>query len=634
MTSPPISLSGVYQGDNGQTFLVTQGITGYTLVAGKQCLFRLFLDAQQLTQVDTVTFRASSPGLNQPDATFTSQSQLIVETGTPNGPSVGLIIPGFAFPKAGNYSVTLSAQNAVSAVLQHTSFDLTFQPTKDLRLLVTFLFHEGVFAPTTTWYTDIERSMLRLGSMFPVRDGVQNSLNGDTSNGLRYLIDNPCDGYTSGYYDCVYGQTRQMNASIGDHIDVTVEFRPGLYYPDWNPPGDPAPGGNSGRPPAPYSDLRRASCVAGRWQGLEMTAGCVAQEIGHNFGLEPPTSPHYQDPNDPGHSKDPFITDPYAYDFVNLRLYNRPIGDTMNNTGGGAWQGADAVAFNTYDWEYLRGGLDGKSGFMALDSTGSESGTIGVLGYSESGDGILGESDSGDGMLGKSESGSGVFGESNSGDGLAGLSQTGIGVSGVSGKSIGVVGISNGVGVFGIGGTLSGQFIGDVDISGTLTKGGGGFKIDHPLDPANKYLLHSFVESPDMKNVYDGEVVLDTNGEAIVHLPAWFETLNRAFHYQLTPIGAPGPNLYIAEEINDHRFKIAGGSSAMRVCWQVTGIRQDAWAQANRLVVEKDKPADERDYYLHPEAHGHHPERNVGKARHPEILRRFVENRQETTEEG
>ncbi len=138
-------------------------------------------------------------------------------------------------------------------------------------------------------------------------------------------------------------------------------------------------------------------------------------------------------------------------------------------------------------------------------------------------------------MLGKSESGSGAFGESHSGDGLAGLSQTGIGVSGVSGKSIGVVGISNGVGVLGIGGTLSGQFIGDVDISGTLTKGGGGFKIDHPLDPANKYLLHSFVESPDMKNVYDGEVVLDTTGEAIVHLPAWFETLNRAFHYQLTP---------------------------------------------------------------------------------------------------
>ena len=96
----------------------------------------------------------------------------------------------------------------------------------------------------------------------------------------------------------------------------------------------------------------------------------------------------------------------------------------------------------------------------------------------------------------------------------------------------------------------------------------------------------------------------------------------------------PAQHLYIVEEINDHRFKIAGGSPAMRVCWQVTGIRQDAWAQANRLVAEQDKPADEQDYYLHPETHGHYPERNVGKARHPAILRRFVENRQETIEEG
>ncbi len=618
MTSPPITLSGLYQGDNGQSLLVTQGLTGYTLVAGKQCLFRLFLDAQTLAQVDTVTFRASSPGLHQPDATFTSQADVIVEANAPNGPSVGMIVPGSAFPKAGDYTITLSAQSSISAVLQHTSFDLSFFPTQDLRLLVAFLIHEGVFGPTTIWYTDIERSMLRLGSMLPVRDGVQPRLNGDTSNGLRYVIGNPCDGYTSGYYDCVYGQTRQINAMQGDHVDVTVEFRPGLYAPDWNPPGDPSPGGNSGRPPAPYSDLRRASCVAGRWQGLEMTAGCIAQELGHNFGLEPPTSPHYQDPNDSGHSKDPFIDDPFAYDFVNRRLYNRPVGDAMNNTGGGDWQGADLVAYNAYDWEYLRGGLDGTGGFMSLGSTGSQTPVINVHGVSEAGYGVFGESTDGDG----------VFGESISGDGLAGLSSTGIGVSGVSGQRIGVVGLSNGVGVLGLGGTLSGQFIGNVDVSGTLTKGGGGFKIDHPLDPANRYLLHSFVESPDMKNVYDGEVTLDANGEAIIYLPAWFETLNSAFHYQLTPVGAPGPNLHIAEEIRDHRFKIAGGSPAMRVCWQVTGIRQDAWARANRLVVEQDKPVDERDRYLHPQEHGHVSERSVGDARYPDILRRFRENEQ------
>jgi len=98
------------------------------------------------------------------------------------------------------------------------------------------------------------------------------------------------------------------------------------------------------------------------------------------------------------------------------------------------------------------------------------------------------------------------------------------------------------------------------------------FKIDHPLDPANRYLHHSFVESPDMKNVYDGVVVLDDNGEAEIELPDWFSALNKDFRYQLTAIGAPGSNLYIAEEIsgvttnnnNNSRFKVAGGTSGMK----------------------------------------------------------------------
>ena len=58
-----------------------------------------------------------------------------------------------------------------------------------------------------------------------------------------------------------------------------------------------------------------------------------------------------------------------------------------------------------------------------------------------------------------------------------------------------------------------------MDVDGKLSKAGGSFKIDHPLDPANKYLYHSFVESPDMMNIYNGNATLDGNGEAVIQIP-------------------------------------------------------------------------------------------------------------------
>ena len=147
------------------------------------------------------------------------------------------------------------------------------------------------------------------------------------------------------------------------------------------------------------------------------------------------------------------------------------------------------------------------------------------------------------------------------------------------------------------------QISDDLYVAGTLSKSAGSFMIDHPLDPANKYLSHSFVESPDMKNVYDGVVTLDTAGEATVEMPEWFGALNRDFRYQLTCIGGFAP-VYIAEEIADNRFRIAGGTPEMKVSWQVTGIRQDAYANAHRIPVEEDKPEDERGKYAFPALFG------------------------------
>jgi hypothetical protein len=159
-------------------------------------------------------------------------------------------------------------------------------------------------------------------------------------------------------------------------------------------------------------------------------------------------------------------------------------------------------------------------------------------------------------------------------------------------------------GVAGEATATAGRFTGNVVVTGTLTKGGGSFKIDHPLDPRNKYLYHSFVESPDMKNIYDGVATLDDIGEAVVELPEWFEALNRDFRYQLTAIGAPSPEIHVAEKINDNRFRIAGGRPGAEVSWQVTGIRQDAFANANRVPLEEVKSERERGTYLHPAAFG------------------------------
>ena len=147
------------------------------------------------------------------------------------------------------------------------------------------------------------------------------------------------------------------------------------------------------------------------------------------------------------------------------------------------------------------------------------------------------------------------------------------------------------------------DFFGPVNCHDALTKPIGSFKIDHPLDPENKYLFHSFVESPDMMNIYNGNATLDARGEAWVELPHWFEALNKDFRYQLTCIGGFAP-VYIAEKISGNRFKIAGGSAELEVSWQVTGVRHDAYADAHRIQVEQEKKPEDRGKYLYPKELG------------------------------
>jgi hypothetical protein len=196
-------------------------------------------------------------------------------------------------------------------------------------------------------------------------------------------------------------------------------------------------------------------------------------------------------------------------------------------------------------------------------------------------------------------------------------------------KSYGVYGTAAGPGKnYGVYGFVVGEapnnyagyFDGDVYCTGTLNAQTKLFRIDHPLDPSNKYLQHSCVESPDMMDIYNGNVVLDEAGEAWVEMPDWFEALNRDFRYQLTCIGGFAP-VYVAEEVANNEFKIAGGTPGLKVSWQVTGIRHDPYAEAHRPQVEEEKPEGERGLYVHPELYGQPESMGVGHRHRPDQQR-------------
>src|SRR5262249_6427034 len=121
--------------------------------------------------------------------------------------------------------------------------------------------------------------------------------------------------------------------------------------------------------------------------------------------------------------------------------------------------------------------------------------------------------------------------------------------------------------------------------------------------PANKYLYSSAVESPDMLDIYNGNVTTDANGEAVVTLPDYFEALNRDFRYELTPIGQFAQAI-VWQEIKGNRFVIKTDKPGVKVSWMVTGIRNAPYSQQQAVTPEVPKPAGEQGTYLHPGAYG------------------------------
>jgi len=265
--------------------------------------------------------------------------------------------------------------------------------------------------------------------------------------------------------------------------------------------------------------------------------------------------------------------------------------------------------------------------------TASPGAQLGVVASSNAGPGVY--SQGGSATPGSGQNGSdGIDSYGNTGDG-AGNGGTGGLFSGGSAGSTGLIG--EGIVVYGgtteCVGTTCFPLNYAADIQGTLFVKNGSYQpaasmyIDHPLDPANKYLSHSTIESSEMKNIYDGNVTTDASGEAVVELPDWFEALNRDFRYQLTTIGQPA-QAWIASKISNHSFTIKTDKPNVEISWQVTGIRQDAWANAHRTPVEQQKNEKERGHYLHPELYGAPEEMGIEWARNPGMMKKVKEARQ------
>jgi hypothetical protein len=252
----------------------------------------------------------------------------------------------------------------------------------------------------------------------------------------------------------------------------------------------------------------------------------------------------------------------------------------------------------------------------ATATTGFSFGVIGINSSTTGGYGTYGESlGAGTGVGGLSATGNGVFGwhQGTTGDkaGVRGqTSSTASLASGVKGEATAsppggdVVGVwgdapsgigmlaSGPIGILGYSASaFAGYFVGNVHVNGTLTKGAGAFRIDHPLDPQHKYLQHSFVESPDMMNIYNGNVRTDRRGFATVRLPRYFRALNRSFRYQLTVLGRSFARAVVWQKITGDRFRIRTDRPGVEVSWQVTGIRKDAYANAHRIRPEIAKGA-------------------------------------------
>jgi hypothetical protein len=152
---------------------------------------------------------------------------------------------------------------------------------------------------------------------------------------------------------------------------------------------------------------------------------------------------------------------------------------------------------------------------------------------------------------------------------------------------------------------FAGFFVGDVTVQGTLSKTAGSFLIDHPLDPYNQTLRHSFVESPEELCLYRGKVSLDTTGKAVVEMPHYFAELTHEEEATVI-LTCIGMDPFMASYEWNHEFKAftAYGQPHGQLSYFVMANRDDPAIRILRRPIEENKPEHQLGTLMCPEAYG------------------------------
>jgi hypothetical protein len=143
----------------------------------------------------------------------------------------------------------------------------------------------------------------------------------------------------------------------------------------------------------------------------------------------------------------------------------------------------------------------------------------------------------------------------------------------------------------------------NTSVKGSLSKGSGSFKIDHPVSSktSTHYLVHSFVESPQADNIYRGKVSL-VNGSASVNIDTvagmtegTFVALNREVQC-FTSNESDWDAVKGSVSGNILTISCENTSSTATISWLVVGERKDqhmydtGWTDENgKVIVEPAK---------------------------------------------